>query len=191
MIIDEDLFFADILPGFLSTLFEGKATCHAVFQTTRRVGAHHSGLDAPSKPGLLVEIHDGLSRQELFDLSGGLASLFGQKIDQAIIQHTQALAANMPAFIPVPGPAVTLLVKYLSFTGLDEDLQKLDQICSQNPGIQIILVTCTCDVDEKIDRLSSQIKQRDIAHLVITNACGGGRVMGRIRDDIIAAWPNK
>lgn len=191
MITDERTFCENILPGFLSTLFEGKTAYRVVFQTTRCVGAYHSRLDTSPKPGLLIEIHDGLSRQEKFDLSGGWACLFNQKVDPAIIQHTQALAAGMSECISPRSLSATLLVKYVSHTGLNEDLKKLDQICSQNPGVHIILVICTCDVDEKIDRLSSQIKQKDIAHLVITDACGGDRVMGSIRDDVITAWPNK
>lgn len=181
MITDESTFFADLFPGFLSSLFAKNRECHVVFQTTRKVGAYAAG-PLRSKPGLQVEIHDGLSRREMRELAGGP---FRTEIDLAVRHHSQALAEAMPETIP----SAALLVKYLAFIGLQKELAKLDNICERNPALRILIVICDCDLEAKTLWLDPYVNSRKVTHVVVTKAHGAEKLMGRICDDLIAAWP--
>ena len=184
MVTDEQTFFDMIFPGTLRDLRAKTTPQHIVFQTTRLVGTQTAGLVPTNSSSLTIQIESGLTEMERFNLAGGLEGSRKQQVDEAFIDGTHALIAKMSEELET----AAVLIKYLSSTAFAWELTKLMHQCRRYPKLPMILVICQCDKDEKTSQIDRVLIGRDNAHLIIAETCSGEAVLGRMCNELIAAF---
>ena len=199
MFLSPDAFLRERLPEILG----GKTTLGALFATYNEVAGHPSGSVTTRKPGLTVLVQNGslqYSEASYAALCFGEWNL-GNPVGDAIgmmgidMQHREACVAQasvvqrLGGVRTALGDAPVLSVIYAGLSAFDESVDFARALRKDIPQAHIVVVTCTCDGDQKMPTLRRAIDAGEIEDAVFTDGCGGYGTMRDILDTLITAWP--
>ena len=186
---------AAFVQGALPGIIAGRTSLSAAFISYRLIGDYRDGLVATGKEGLRILVATG-AEADLTVAPRGMAILARGtlKDHQDFLAQSDADGARdlHTAQSKVSDPEKNdLAVVYLGLTAFDQSLNMVRSIRSASPTIQIVTVTCDCDLYDKRAKVAALVESGSISHFVVAQDCGGYVSMGNIIETMIDLWPGE